>query len=166
MKTKLFCLIALSVLSLTTSSLAKDEFVAHEWGTFTSVQGADGIQLEWNPLIRTDLPEFVYNRMVKQGRRGTLGIQKQNDVFAQQGDPHEAHRGWMEPSAISHRAPPEVPLPIERSQPDGANANKLWFRGTDWGRSRGFSSQPRFRLRREYRSAPPDRLPVREWPPC
>jgi hypothetical protein len=37
-------------------------YVAHEWGTFTSVQGADGIQLEWNPLITTDLPKFVYDR--------------------------------------------------------------------------------------------------------
>src|SRR5215207_10116536 len=38
------------------------DFIAHEWGTFTSVQGADGIQLEWNPLITTDLPKFVYDR--------------------------------------------------------------------------------------------------------
>jgi hypothetical protein len=38
------------------------DFVAHEWGTFTSVQGADGIQLEWNPLVTTDLPKFVYDR--------------------------------------------------------------------------------------------------------
>jgi hypothetical protein len=38
------------------------DFVAHEWGTFTSVQGADGIQLEWNPLVATDLPKFVYDR--------------------------------------------------------------------------------------------------------
>ncbi len=36
-------------------------FTAHEWGTFTSVQGADGIQLEWNPFAAPDLPPFVYN---------------------------------------------------------------------------------------------------------
>ena len=36
-------------------------FTAHEWGRFTSVQGADGIQLEWNPLVASDLPPFVYN---------------------------------------------------------------------------------------------------------
>lgn len=35
-------------------------FTAHEWGTFTSVQGADGIQLEWNPLVASDLPPFVH----------------------------------------------------------------------------------------------------------
>jgi hypothetical protein len=71
MKTKLFCGIALAALavslSLFASSNAKEEFVAHEWGTFTSVQGADGIQIEWNPLIKTDLPEFVYSRNVNQG---------------------------------------------------------------------------------------------------
>jgi len=35
-------------------------FTAHEWGTFTSVQGADGIQLEWSPLVASDLPPFVH----------------------------------------------------------------------------------------------------------
>jgi hypothetical protein len=36
-------------------------YIAHEWGTFTSVQGADGVQMEWNPLLGTDLPKFVYD---------------------------------------------------------------------------------------------------------
>lgn len=40
---------------------AANTFTAHEWGTFTSVQGADGIQLEWNPFIASDLPPFVHN---------------------------------------------------------------------------------------------------------
>jgi hypothetical protein len=47
------------------------DFVAHEWGTFTSVQGADGIQLEWNPLVTTDLPKFVYDR-----NRSTAGVRR------------------------------------------------------------------------------------------
>lgn len=38
------------------------KFVAHEWGTFTSVQGADGVQLEWNPFVVAELPGFVYDR--------------------------------------------------------------------------------------------------------
>jgi hypothetical protein len=37
-------------------------FTAHEWGTFTSVQGADGIQMEWNPFVAAELPQFVYDR--------------------------------------------------------------------------------------------------------
>ena len=40
---------------------ATHDFIAHEWGTFTSVQGADGVLLEWNPLVTTDLPKFVYD---------------------------------------------------------------------------------------------------------
>jgi hypothetical protein len=37
-------------------------FIAHEWGTFTSVQGADGAPLAWRPLITSELPSFVYDR--------------------------------------------------------------------------------------------------------
>ena len=36
-------------------------FVAHEWGTFTSVQGSDGTLLNWRPLQTSRLPQFVYN---------------------------------------------------------------------------------------------------------
>jgi hypothetical protein len=39
----------------------RGRFVAHEWGTFTSVAGADGRSLEWRPLLGPDdLPKFVY----------------------------------------------------------------------------------------------------------
>lgn len=63
MKTTLFCLVLVSSqLHLFAGSDAAEDFVAHEWGTFTSVQAADGIQLEWNPLITTELPAFVYDR--------------------------------------------------------------------------------------------------------
>jgi len=36
-------------------------FVVHEWGTFTSVQGADGVLLDWRPLHTSVLPKFVYD---------------------------------------------------------------------------------------------------------
>ena len=35
--------------------------VAHEWGTFTSFQGGDGVLLSWKPLQTSKLPKFVYN---------------------------------------------------------------------------------------------------------
>jgi len=42
-------------------SLQKGRFVAHEWGTFTSVSTADGAAQYWNPLSGpTELPSFVY----------------------------------------------------------------------------------------------------------
>ena len=37
------------------------KYVAHEWGTFTSVQGGDGKLLNWRPLESSLLPGFVYN---------------------------------------------------------------------------------------------------------
>ena len=36
-------------------------YVAHEWGTFTSVQGSDGVLLDWRPLETSRLPKFVYD---------------------------------------------------------------------------------------------------------
>src|SRR5436190_8614521 len=36
-------------------------YVAHEWGTFTSVQGSDGALLNWCPLETSILPKFVYD---------------------------------------------------------------------------------------------------------
>jgi hypothetical protein len=39
-----------------------DHFFAHEWGTFTSIQGTDGVPLAWQSLVENDLPDFVYNR--------------------------------------------------------------------------------------------------------
>jgi hypothetical protein len=39
----------------------KDRFVAHEWGTFTTVSTADGAAQLWNPLSGpSELPSFVY----------------------------------------------------------------------------------------------------------
>lgn len=39
-----------------------DHYTAHEWGTFTSIQGTDGVPIAWHSLIEGDLPNFVYNR--------------------------------------------------------------------------------------------------------
>src|ERR1700682_1895660 len=37
------------------------QLVVHEWGTFTSIAGKDGVALEWRPLNGpTDLPKFVH----------------------------------------------------------------------------------------------------------
>ncbi len=47
-------------------------YIAHEWGTFTSVQGAEGVQLDWNPLVVTELPKFVYDMRNPSGRPAKL----------------------------------------------------------------------------------------------
>lgn len=54
-------------------------FVAHEWGTLTSVAGSDGQAVEWLPLTGSiDLPGFVerFNGFVyKAGLRGTVRME-------------------------------------------------------------------------------------------
>jgi len=43
------------------AAAAKDRLIVHEWGTFTSIAGKDGVALEWRPLNgATDLPKFVH----------------------------------------------------------------------------------------------------------
>lgn len=54
-----------SGLAATTVALADPaNYTAHEWGTFTSVQGSDGTALHWNPLVTSDLPGFVHTRRI------------------------------------------------------------------------------------------------------
>jgi hypothetical protein len=49
----------------------QDRFVAHEWGTFTSVSTADGRQQLWNPLVGpSELPSFVYRSSAIQCFKG------------------------------------------------------------------------------------------------
>src|SRR5262245_8698818 len=47
--------------SSTAKVVKEDALVVHEWGTFTSIAGKDGVALEWRPLNgATDLPKFVH----------------------------------------------------------------------------------------------------------
>jgi hypothetical protein len=41
--------------------------VVHEWGTFTSFSGSDGVRLEFRPLADEDLPSFVLDRFLQSG---------------------------------------------------------------------------------------------------
>ncbi|HTB83485.1 MAG TPA: hypothetical protein VK742_07525 [Candidatus Sulfotelmatobacter sp.] len=53
--------LAVVVMGLTTAAdRAQSDFVAHEWGTFTCVQGGDGKLLRWSPLQTSELPPFVH----------------------------------------------------------------------------------------------------------
>ena len=51
---------------------AATNYTAHEWGTFTSVQGGDGKLLFWRPLKNSELPGFVYNWQKAGMNRGTF----------------------------------------------------------------------------------------------
>jgi hypothetical protein len=62
-----FAAIALLAAAPAVLADATAPLVVHEWGTFTSVQGNDGVQVAWNPLIETDLPDFVYSTSTNNG---------------------------------------------------------------------------------------------------
>ncbi|MBC7909606.1 MAG: hypothetical protein H7Y30_03845, partial [Pyrinomonadaceae bacterium] len=54
-----------------TAARAATRLIAHEWGTFTSVAGKDGVMLEWRPLSGpSDLPKFVHTISSDGLRRG------------------------------------------------------------------------------------------------
>ncbi len=59
----LACGIAALTMAAASAAWAKgpERLVVHEWGTFTSIAGDDGVALEWRPLTGpSDLPGFVY----------------------------------------------------------------------------------------------------------
>ncbi len=47
--------------ALLVAERSSSHYTAHEWGTFTSVQGGDGVLLQWRPLESSKLPGFVYD---------------------------------------------------------------------------------------------------------
>ena len=47
-------------------------FIVHEWGTFTSFSGSDGVRLEFRPLVDEDLPAFVLDRFLQSGQRANM----------------------------------------------------------------------------------------------
>lgn len=66
----LMLLVAVAAIAL--GSKSSGNYVAHEWGTFTSVQGGDGELLPWHPLESSHLPQFVYDwRKPGLNRQGT-----------------------------------------------------------------------------------------------
>jgi hypothetical protein len=58
---------------------AASELTVHEWGTFTSIVGPDGLAMEWRPLSGPpDLPAFVEHletAKFKGGLRGTIRME-------------------------------------------------------------------------------------------
>lgn len=59
--------LACALLSAVPPAHGTERLIVHEWGTFTSVQGADGVQRHWKPLIAADLPDFVYSSATRNG---------------------------------------------------------------------------------------------------
>jgi hypothetical protein len=57
------------------------DLVVHEWGTFTTIAGKNGVALDWRPLNGpSDLPRFVYSRTSGNGYRGTYDVKGKGDL--------------------------------------------------------------------------------------
>ena len=80
----LACLVPVSCLIVQASDNAADnkapqtQFTVHEWGTFTSIAGENGMALEWQPFGGpTDLPCFVHRFQIgfKANLSGTVRME-------------------------------------------------------------------------------------------
>jgi hypothetical protein len=98
--------IALSVLSARTAPI----YTAHEWGTFTSVQGSDGELLSWRPLQTSELPSFVYNWSKPGMNRNSMFIMKGQMVTLQR----------METPVIYFYAPESMSVDVNVAFPKGS----------------------------------------------
>jgi hypothetical protein len=71
--------LSFSLFHANAKQLPENDLTAHEWGTFTSIAGPDGLSMGWLPLTgSTDLPSFVEHfREVgfKGGLRGTTRME-------------------------------------------------------------------------------------------
>ncbi len=65
-------------------------YIVHEWGTFTSFSGSDGISLDFRTLVTSDLPAFVIDRQKqsflceRRERAYTLGLLTKGGVLSRQ----------------------------------------------------------------------------------
>jgi hypothetical protein len=58
------------------------KLVLHEWGTFTSFAGSNGVNLEFRPLVANDLPGFIMNPARQPG--SPIGLFLKNQFVARQ----------------------------------------------------------------------------------
>jgi hypothetical protein len=53
------------------------KLIVHEWGTFTSFAGSNGVNLEFRPLVTNDLPRFIMNPFKQPGSLTRLLLKDQ-----------------------------------------------------------------------------------------
>lgn len=132
-------LIALSGLLTATSvttAASSPQYAAHEWGTFTSVQGSDGTLIYWNPFTQTDLPEFVYTRQrpctltaeERQKLQSKMLLTKNSNYWLQR----------METPVIYFHSPEDFTVNVSVAFPKGLITE--WYpAATTFGPSEGFA---------------------------
>jgi hypothetical protein len=91
-------------------ALKPDRLVVHEWGTFTSIAGKNGIAIDWRPLAEaSDLPAFVYTESESDGFRGTY----------KDGGKGSLARVRMETPVIYFYTPRETEVSVQVGFPQG-----------------------------------------------
>ena len=107
----------------------ENRLVVHEWGTFTSIAGGDGVALEWRPLNGpSDLPKFVHTFKKRDG--GLRHQAGKSDLRA---------RVRMETPVIYFYSGSEMDVSVKVDFPKGKITE--WYpqarevaSGIDWGR--------------------------------
>src|SRR5207253_5217245 len=115
--------------SAAAKALQKDSLIVHEWGTFTSIAGKDGIALEWRPLNGpSDLPRFVHT--IQKEAEGLRHPPGKNELTA-------AVR--METPVLYFYSPNEMDVSVKVDFPKGTITE--WYpqarsvnTSIDWGR--------------------------------
>lgn len=95
------------------------DYVVHEWGTFTSLQGADGAQLSWRPEIGADLPKFVY---LDNGPKSVGAGYPLRATFSKKS---RAARQRMETPVLYFYSPKQLEVDVEVRFPQGGITE--WF---------------------------------------
>ena len=91
------------------ASPAPDRLVAHEWGTFTSFSGSNGIPARFTPN-NEDLPHFVYHQDAPYSKSGRLNlnglISMETPVVYLRGSRDEGIVTGGFPARVDHRVVP------------------------------------------------------------
>jgi hypothetical protein len=107
---------------------ADNHLVVHEWGTFTSIAGKDGVALEWRPLNGpSDLPKFVHT--IQEGSKGLRYGSSKAELSG---------RVRMETPVLYFYTPNEMNVSVKVDFPKGKITE--WYpqarsvsAGVDWG---------------------------------
>ena len=137
MKSSLFILAIACYLALTLTLLdfnvaekaqaqsVKNDLVVHEWGTFTSIAGKNGIALDWRPLGgASDLPKFVYTSADKKGWRGSYNDPGKGRVA----------KVRMETPVIYFYTEKEMEVDVKVEFPEGTITE--WYPQAGWANAR------------------------------
>ncbi len=111
--------------------VAKDQLIVHEWGTFTSIAGRDGVALDWRPLNGpSDLPKFVHTFQEGSGGLRHAGVQGKGGMTA---------RVRMETPVLYFYSGSEMDVSVKVDFPKGRITE--WYpqareasAGVDWGK--------------------------------